>query len=69
MLLAAVPTCLATAEYVVHTMYTKSMVRIRLLGHMDHDTREWFGGVLTATARKVIKELADTHNSIVCVCD
>lgn len=28
----------------------------RLLGHMDLDTREWFDGVLTAAARKVVKE-------------
>ena len=33
---------------------------------MDHDTREWFDGVLTASARKVIKEPADTHNWIIC---
>lgn len=30
--------------------------RQRLLGHMDLDTREWFDGVLTAAARKVVKE-------------
>lgn len=28
----------------------------RLLGHMDLDTREWFDGVLTDAARKVVKE-------------
>ena len=29
------------------------MPREQLLGHMDMDTREWFDGVLTASARKV----------------
>ena len=53
-------------RYVVHVMNPKSMHRIRLLGHMDHDTREWFDGVLTASARKVIKEPTSTHNWIVC---
>ena len=33
---------------------------------MDQDTRDWFDGVLTASARKVIKEPADTHNWIIC---
>lgn len=53
-------------RYVLHVMNPKSMHRIRLLGHMDHDTREWFDGVLTASARKVIKEPSTTHNWIVC---
>lgn len=53
-------------RYVLHVMNPKSMHRVRLLGHMDHDTREWFDGVLTASARKVIKEPSSTHNWIVC---
>eukprot|EP00438_Fugacium_kawagutii_P026834 Skav224731 [mRNA] locus=scaffold699:573890:588190:- [translate_table: standard] len=53
-------------RYVLHVMNPKSMHRVRLLGHMDHDTREWFDGVLTASARKVIKEPSTTHNWIVC---
>ena len=53
-------------KYVVHIMNPKSITRVRLLGHMDHDTREWFDGVLTASARKVIKEPAGTHNWIIC---
>ena len=53
-------------KYVVHIMNPKSMTRVCLLGHMDHDTREWFDGMLTATARRVIKEPADTHNWIIC---
>ncbi|CAM9151133.1 unnamed protein product, partial [Ectocarpus sp. 13 AM-2016] len=39
-----------------HVVNPKSMPRQRLLGHMDLDTREWFDGVLTAAARKVVKE-------------
>ena len=61
-LLAAVPACLATAENVVHIMNPTSMATVRLLGHMDHGTKEWLGGVLTTSARKVIKEPACTHN-------
>eukprot|EP00928_Gymnodinium_smaydae_P079340 TRINITY_DN632_c0_g1_i3.p1 TRINITY_DN632_c0_g1~~TRINITY_DN632_c0_g1_i3.p1 ORF type:complete len:2255 (+),score=688.11 TRINITY_DN632_c0_g1_i3:125-6889(+) len=53
-------------KYMVHVMNPKSMPRVRLLGHMDPDTREWFDGVLTASARKVIKEPSTTHNWIVC---
>jgi len=53
-------------KYVVHVMNPKSMNRVRLLGHMDHDTREWFDGVLTASARLVIKEPVTTHNWVIC---
>ena len=53
-------------KYVVHIMNPKTKARVRLLGQLDHDTRQWFDGVLTASARKVIKELADTHNWIFC---
>lgn len=35
----------------------------RLLGHMDLDTREWFDGVLTAAARKVVKEPPEVRDS------
>jgi dynein heavy chain 2, cytosolic len=38
---------------VTHVMNPKSMPRSRLLGEMDHDTREWTDGVLTAAARQV----------------
>ena len=36
-----------------YVMNPKSMPREQLLGHMDMDTREWFDGVLTSSARKV----------------
>ena len=39
-------------KYVVHIMNPKSMAKVRLLGHMDHGTRECFDGVLTPSARK-----------------
>ena len=35
-----------------YVMNPKSMPREQLLGHMDMDTREWFDGVLTSSARK-----------------
>ena len=46
-------------------MNPKSMPRVRLLGHMDLDTREWFDGVLTDAARKVVKEPLNVRSWIV----
>jgi len=39
-----------------HTFNPKAMERTQLLGKMDHDTREWYDGVLTKAARQVIIE-------------
>ena len=50
----------------IYVMNPKSMPRDRLLGHMDMDTREWFDGVLTDAARKVVKEPLDVRSWIVC---
>jgi dynein heavy chain 2 len=33
---------------------------------MDVDTREWFDGVLTASARQVMKENLDTQSWVMC---
>ena len=45
------------SPYLPISPYTspKAMPREQLLGHMDMDTREWFDGVLTASARKVVR--------------
>lgn len=43
-----------------HIMNPKSMPRHQLLGLMNHDTREFQDGVLTMSARKVVKESNDT---------
>ena len=43
-------------EVKVHIMNPKSMPRTQLLGYMDHNTREFNEGVLTMSARQVIKE-------------
>ncbi|VDN60499.1 unnamed protein product [Dracunculus medinensis] len=43
----------------------KSMPRTRLLGHLDVDTREWFDGVITIAARRVVGDMS-VHNWIVC---
>ena len=51
---------------VVHTMNPKAMPRQQLLGHMDLDTREWFDGVLTASARQVVKEPPEVRSWILC---
>merc|ERR1711871_1025985 len=50
----------------IYVMNPKSMPRVRLLGHMDLDTREWFDGVLTDAARKVVKEPLNVRSWIVC---
>lgn len=37
-------------------MNPKAMPKQQLLGHIDMDTREWADGVLTHSARNVVKE-------------
>ena len=51
---------------VTHVMNPKSMPRERLLGRMDLDTREWFDGVLTDAARKVVKEPSEVSCWVIC---
>lgn len=51
---------------VTHVMNPKSMPRQQLLGIMNHDTREFTDGVLTASARQVVKEPSETICWIVC---
>jgi dynein heavy chain 2 len=51
---------------VTHVMNPKSMPREQLLGHMNHDTREFNDGVLTLSSRNVVKESNDTICWIVC---
>ena len=50
------PTSPCISPYLPISPYVspKAMPREQLLGHMDMDTREWFDGVLTASARKVV---------------
>lgn len=50
----------------MNVMNPKSMPRQQLLGEMDHDTREFKDGVLTASARQVVKEAQDTKCWIIC---
>ena len=40
----------------LYTMNPKAMHRTQLLGKIDLDTREWSDGVLTNSAREVVKE-------------
>lgn len=49
-----------------HVMNPKSMPRSQLLGFMNNDTREFSEGVLTASARLVVKEPAEVLNWIIC---
>ncbi|KAM4743047.1 cytoplasmic dynein 2 heavy chain 1 isoform 3-T4 [Anableps anableps] len=49
-----------------YTMNPKAMPRQQLLGHIDMDTREWADGVLTHSARTVVREPQDVNSWIVC---
>ena len=53
----------------VHVMNAKSMLRQQLFGEMNHDTREFRDGVLTMSARKVVKESSETQCWIICDVD
>ena len=50
----------------LYVMNPKAISRNQLLGHMDPNTRGFHNGVLTAAARKVIKEPAQVLNWIIC---
>uniref|UniRef100_H2M4S9 Cytoplasmic dynein 2 heavy chain 1 n=1 Tax=Oryzias latipes TaxID=8090 RepID=H2M4S9_ORYLA len=49
-----------------YTMNPKAMPRQQLLGHIDMDTREWADGVLTHSARCVVREPQEVNSWIVC---
>ncbi|XP_030632529.1 cytoplasmic dynein 2 heavy chain 1 [Chanos chanos] len=49
-----------------YTMNPKAMPRHQLLGHIDMDTREWSDGVLTSSARQVVREPQEVSSWIVC---
>ncbi|CAG6004611.1 unnamed protein product [Menidia menidia] len=49
-----------------YTMNPKAMPRQQLLGHIDIDTREWADGVLTHSARTVVREPQEVNSWIVC---
>ncbi|KAL4440929.1 hypothetical protein ABPG74_009342 [Tetrahymena malaccensis] len=49
-----------------YVMNPKSMPRSQLLGLMNNDTREFTEGVLTSSAREVIKESSDVISWIIC---
>lgn len=50
----------------LHIMNPKAMARQQLLGYMDPDTREWFDGVLTSSARDATKQPTTSRPWIVC---
>lgn len=50
----------------MYVMNPKALPRQQLLGHMDPDTREWFDGVLTEAARKVVKETGNVRSWVFC---
>lgn len=47
-----------------YTMNPKAMPRQQLLGHIDMDTREWADGVLTSSARNVVREPQGKESNI-----
>ena len=47
------------------TFYTYSSL-LQLLGYIDIDTREWTDGVLTYSARQVVKEPISVQSWIIC---
>ncbi|XP_041658498.1 cytoplasmic dynein 2 heavy chain 1 isoform X2 [Cheilinus undulatus] len=49
-----------------YTMNPKAMPRQQLLGQIDMDTREWSDGVLTHSARNVVREPQEVSSWIVC---
>uniref|UniRef100_A0A4W3JMF3 Cytoplasmic dynein 2 heavy chain 1 n=1 Tax=Callorhinchus milii TaxID=7868 RepID=A0A4W3JMF3_CALMI len=49
-----------------YTMNPKAMPRKQLLGNIDMDTREWSDGVLTNSARQVVREPQEIHSWIIC---
>ncbi|XP_064610087.1 cytoplasmic dynein 2 heavy chain 1-like isoform X3 [Liolophura sinensis] len=49
-----------------YTMNPKAMPRTQLLGHIDMDTREWTDGVLTYSARQVVREPQEVQSWIIC---
>ncbi|XP_071126281.1 cytoplasmic dynein 2 heavy chain 1-like isoform X2 [Mytilus edulis] len=49
-----------------YTMNPKAMHRTQLLGSIDMDTREWTDGVLTYSARQVVKEPQEIQSWIIC---
>ena len=53
-------------SYIVHLCTMSSFPSIiQLLGHIDLDTREWTDGVLTSSARQVVRD-SDIHSWIIC---
>ncbi|CUG87914.1 dynein heavy chain, putative [Bodo saltans] len=50
----------------MYVMNPKAMPRHQLLGYMDMDTREWFDGVLTEAAKKVVREENTVRSWIFC---
>ncbi|KPI88248.1 putative dynein heavy chain [Leptomonas seymouri] len=50
----------------LYVVNPKALPRDQLLGHMDPDTREWFDGVLTDAAKKVVKEEPSVHSWVFC---
>ncbi|KAL0212077.1 hypothetical protein RCL1_005703 [Eukaryota sp. TZLM3-RCL] len=52
-------------EINLHLINPKAMHRTSLLGHLDLDTREWHDGVLTQSAREVMKKSGEAGSEIV----
>ena len=51
---------------IISTILMSVFLFSQLLGHIDVDTREWTDGVLTFSARQVVKEPGEVQSWIVC---
>ena len=53
-------------EIEIHVVNPKACDRQQLLGYMDHDTREWYDGILTRAARQSVANGPETTTWIIC---
>ncbi|CAF4954820.1 unnamed protein product [Pieris macdunnoughi] len=49
-----------------HVIYPKAVHRESLLGHVDHDTRQWTDGVISTIALQVSQQPPDVYSWVVC---
>lgn len=58
--------CKIQPEIQTYSVNPKAMPREQLLGHIDMDTREWFDGIITNSARQMVKEPLEVESWMIC---
>lgn len=53
-------------EVKIHTLNPKAVSRTSLLGYMNHETRDFNDGILTAISRLVVLENENTQSWVIC---